>query len=201
MKRILTIAAFLFLCCSLLCAQTEESDQENPASIEESEESEVSYDFHVLKEGNSLINVNIALSIPIRPEQLKLGGILSIGYSYMITDLISAGGELSFSYNSTIGNNVLYFIPFLGSVGFHPTFGNFELSLSLLLGGVLENYLDRSYFGLAVKPEVGLYYKLFSEWTVGASAGLFILPQWYGDSSKNYTSLIPEARIGVKYIF
>ena len=201
MKRLLTIAAFLLLCCSLLCAQTNEAEQEIPASTEESEESEVSFNFHVLKKDDNYINLNIALSIPARPTQLNIGGGVAIGYKHMISDLISVGGEASFSYNSTIGNNILYFIPLLAQVGIHPTFKNFEFAFTLGLGGAIENYLDRSYFGLAVKPEVEVFYKMFTEWSLGLTAGLYVLPQWYRDSSKNYTSLIPDIRIGAKYLF
>lgn len=201
MKRILTTAALLFLCCSFLCAQTENTEQESPSNIEESEESEVTFDFHVLKKDDGYINLNIALSIPARPSQLKIGGDVSIGYSYMITDIFSVGGEASFCYNSTIGNNVLYFIPILAQAGYHPTFGSFEIDLSLGVGFAFENYLDRSYFGFAFKPSAGVYYKFFSDWSVGLSASLFVLPQWYSDSSKNYTGLVPDIRLGVKYIF
>ena len=199
MKRILSIAALLLLACTFLFAQEESTTQDNPLNTEESE---VTFEFHALKQGDSYLNLNLALSLPLRPvPQLKIGGEVAINFTYMLTDSISLGGEACFSYNSTIGNNVLYFIPLLATVGYHPTFGNFEFSASLSLGGAFENYLDRSYFGLAVKPEVGVYYRFFPDWSIGISAGLFVLPQWYRDSSKNYTSVITDIRLGAKYLF
>ncbi|MCR4714931.1 MAG: hypothetical protein K5751_11220 [Treponemataceae bacterium] len=202
MKRILSITVLLLLACTFIFAQEETLPQDNSVAIDESNESEVTFDFHVLKKGDTLLNLNLALSLPIRPTpQLKIGGELSIGFAYMLTDMISVGSEASFSYNSTIGNNILYFIPILATVGFHPTIGNFEISAKLSLGGAFENYLDRSYFGLTIKPEVGVYYKFFADWLIGVSGGLFILPQWYRDSSKNYTSLITDIKIGAKYLF
>ncbi len=202
MKRILSIAALLLLTCTLLFAQDNTITQDNSITTDESEESEVTFDYRVLRQGDGYLNLNLALSLPILPSpQLKVGGAVAISYTYMLFDKLSFGGEACFSYNSTIGNNVLYFIPLLATVGYHPTFGNFEVSASLSLGGAFENYLDRSYFGLVVKPEVGVYYKFFSDWSIGLTAGLFILPQWYKDTSKNYTGLITDIRLGAKYIF
>ena len=198
MKRIFSVAALFLLSCSLLFAQTDV--QETP-STEESEESEVTFKYQVIKKGDNFIQLNLALSIPARPQQLSVGGEVAIGYTYMMTDHISLGGEACFSYNSTIGKNVLYFIPLLVTGGYHMTFGDLEVVGSISLGGAFENYLDRSYFGLAIKPEVSVFYKFFSEWSIGLSAGLFILPEWYRDSSKNYTSLIPDIRLGAKYYF
>ena len=200
MKRFFLIAALLFLGCSILFAQTDGDGFDSPASGD-SESSEVTFNYHVLKKDDNLIRLNLSLSFPVRPKTLNIGGEVSIGFSHMITDFISLGGEACFSYNSTIGKNVLYFIPLLFSAGFHPTFGNLELSVMLFLGGAFENYLDRSYFGLAIKPEVGVYYKFFSDWLIGLSAGLFVLPEWHSDSSKDYISLIPEVRLGAKYTF
>ncbi len=202
MKRTLSIAALLLLACTLLFAQEGTITTDESITTEESEEPEVTFDYHVLQQGDGYINLNLALSLPIRPiPNLKIGGGVAIGYTYMMLDTLSVGGEACFSYNATIGNNVLYFIPILATDGYHPTFGNVELSASLSLGGAFENYLDRSYFGLAIKPEIGAYYKFFPEWSIGITAGLYILPQWYRDTSKNYTALITDIRIGAKYIF
>ena len=199
MKRILSIAALLFLGCSLLFAQADDAG-EIPTD-EGSEESEVTFDYRLLKAKDNFVQLNLGLSIPARPEQLEVGGEVSIGYTYMLTDHISLGGEACFSYNSTIGKNVLYFIPLLFTGGYHFAIGDFELIGSVSLGGAFENYLDRSYFGLVAKPEIGVYYKFFTEWSIGLSAGLFVLPEWYRDSSKNYTCLVPDIRLGAKYIF
>ena len=200
MKRFFSMAALFLLGCSLLFAQADDAGQ-NVIGEGESEESEVTFDYHLLKQGDSFINLSLSLSVPVSPAQLNVGGGVSIGFKYMLTDNISLGGEASFLYNSTIGKNVLYFIPLLLNAGFHPVFGNLELSAVVSLGGAFENYLDRSYFGLVVKPEVGVFYKFFSDWLIGVSAGLYVLPEWHSDSSKNYTGLIPDIRLGAKYSF
>ena len=129
MKRTLSIAALLLLACTLLFAQEGTITTDESITTEESEESEVTFDYHVLQQGDGYINLNLALSLPIRPiPNLKIGGGVAIGYTYMMLDTLSVGGEACFSYNATIGNNVLYFIPILATVGYHPTFGNVELS-------------------------------------------------------------------------
>ena len=161
MKGIFSMAAIVLLGCSFLFAQADDAVQEAPA-VEESEESEVTFNYHVISQGDHFLHLNHSLSIPARRAQLNVGGGVSIGYTYMLTDNISLGGEASFSYNSTIGKNVLYFIPLVFKAGYHFAIDDLELGATLALGGAFENYLDRSYFGFVFKPEIQVFYKFFS---------------------------------------
>ena len=99
MKRLI-----LFMLCFTLCfsAFAQEIDSD--------------YVFRASQAGDQYAHVNLSLNIPNKPEQLKLGGSGSLGYHYFITDNITLGGNISFSYLSTIGENFFYFIPFISII-------------------------------------------------------------------------------------
>lgn len=197
MKRLTTIAVMLLACCSLLLAQAEDTDE-----TQEIQETESSFNYRIFRMGDNLLELNVALSLPAKANSgLKLGGSGTIAYDRLITDNISLGGEISFNYATTIGRNVFYFIPILFRTSWHYCLGNLELDATMGLGCCFENYLDRTYFGLAIEPQAGIFYKFFADWSAGVSGGLYILPQWYKDSSKNATGLVADIRVGVKHIF
>ncbi len=196
MKRIL----FYLLCClsasSLLFAQTEDSPQTGEVYVQDSV-------YQMNQKGDHQIKIELALQIPFRPsiEQLKLGGGGSLGYMYFLTDWLLLGGDISFSYAPTIGSNQLTFIPILFKIAAQPTVWRFEFPISIGIGGVFQNYLDRFYFGLAVKPSVGAFFRINPSWSVGLHTGLYIMPQWYTHPQYNYTALIMDAGLSARYHF
>ena len=184
MKRFLLILLCLATC---LCCFAQEIDSD--------------YVFRASKAGDQYAKVNLSLNIPNKPAQLNFGGAGTLGYHYYVTDGLTLGGDIGFNYLTTVGENVFYFIPFLFKVGYQFNTKKIEVPLYLGFGGAVQNYIDRSYFGLAIKPEVGLYIRTSSEWSFGILGGLYILPQIYKDSKYNYTGFISDISLGVRYHF
>ena len=197
MKRNIIFIAFLFAIFSVsLFAQ--DAIKENP--VIEVEDTEPTYKMN--QAGEQYLGVKLDLNIPYRPlTKLKLGGSGSLGYHYYIFDNVTIGGNISFAYSTTIGNNVFYFVPFMFSVGYDFSVGNLEIPLNLEIGAAMQNYKDRTYFGLAVRPEVGFFYRYNHDWSIGVQTGLYILPQWYKNSEYNYTGLIHDVGLSARYHF
>ncbi len=197
MKRNIVFIAFLFVIFSVpLFAQ--EANEENPVIV--TEDNEPTYMMN--QAGEKYLGIKLDLNIPYRPfGNLKLGGSGSLGYHQFIFDNVSLGGNVSFAYATTIGGNVFYFVPFMLSAGYQFSLGRFEVPVNLEIGGAIQNYNERTYFGLAVRPEVGLFYRYHTDWSIGVQTGLYILPQWYSNPEYNYTGIIHDVGLSIRYHF
>ncbi len=118
-----------------------------------------------------------------------------------ITDSIMLGGEVGFAYNTTLGSNIFYAVPVLFKVTYQFTSKKLEIPVSLGIGGSFQNYVDRTYFGFTIKPEVGVFYRQSPDWSFGVHTGLFIMPQWYKNSENNYFGIIQDIGLAVRYHF
>jgi hypothetical protein len=52
-----------------------------------------------------------------------------------------------------------------------------------------------------VKPEIGLYYRVSSDWSFGVLGGVYIMPQSFKDKKYNYVGIISDISVGVRYHF
>lgn len=218
MKRITALIAVLSLTMTVLMAQTVDLNDldfktlDNPGDTytifettseetitEESEEEGFVYAPN--QKGDQFVRLNLALEVPVRPKQLSLGGTGTLSYGMFLSEDFSLSGKVSFAYSTTVGSNVFYFIPVTLCAQYQMMIRNLEIPLSIEIGGAIQSYIDRLYFGLVVKPEAGFFYRIAPDWSVGTYAGLYIMPQWYKDSANNYTGVISDIGLSVRYHF
>lgn len=201
MKRFISILCFFLLALTLLTAQ---ETADTPADGEESQqtiESQNEIVYTANQKGDSLININLMVNLPIAPKKLNVGGSGQLGYSYFLTDAFNIGGSIAFGFSITEGSNMFLFVPILFRATYQFQVKKFEFPLSLNIGGCFENYLERTYFGLDIKPEVGAYFRYSPEWSFGIFSGLHVLPQWYKESKYDYVGLICDIGASVRYHF
>lgn len=189
MKRFIAILAVLCLITTAVTAQTSE-ESETPDFVYEPNQ-----------QGDQFVRLNLALELPVYPTQLRLGGTGTLSYGMFLTENFNLSAKVSFAYTTTIGSNMFYFIPFTFCAQYQMLFKNFEIPVSLEIGGAIESYIDRLFFGLAIKPEGGIFYRVSPDWSIGMYAGLFVLPQWYEDSQYNYIGVISDMGVSVRYHF
>lgn len=191
MKRFLILLCLCIFSITMVFAQTE------------TENTEEDFVYKMNQKGDQHIHLDLNLDIPYKPDisHLKLGGEGTLGYNRLITDSIMLGGEVSFAYNTTIGDNIFYAVPLLFKVTYQFTSKKLEIPLSLGIGGSFQNYVDRTYFGLTIKPEIGVFYRQSPDWSFGVRTGLFIMPQWYKNSENNYLGIIQDIGLAVRYHF
>lgn len=200
MKRIsLLICAYLLLCAPFFAQESNEQENLQNSSTLNND----NYVYKINQIGDQFIQLGLTGNIPIKPalSQLLFGGSGSLGYQRFVLDNLSIGGNIKFAYNPTIGANVLYYVPIMANASYHFTNGKFEFPISLNIGGAFENYNDRSYFGIVVKPEASAYFRFSSDWSFGINSGVYIIPQWYDDTSDNYTGIITDIGLSVRYHF
>lgn len=187
--------AVLFSCIfATIFAQEEQTPAEN---IPETEEI-----LAINQKGDQYLRLAITLQIPVLPKKLfPVGGSGTLGYGYFFTSNFFVGGEISFSFNATDGSNILYVIPIMAKTGYQWNIGRFEIPVMVGLGGAFETYISRLYFGLAVRPETGAFFRITPDWSAGLLASVWILPQWYKNTDDNRVGIFPDVSITARYHF
>jgi hypothetical protein len=203
-----TIKRFLpaLLCAffaSAVFAQELPQDEQPPEEPRPPIENNDGFVYSSNQRGDQFIKINLMVDLPIKPdiEHLQVGGAGTISYMRFLNPWFLLGGDLSFGYNVTVGSNVFTFVPILFKGSYQFTYKKFEFPLTLGLGVAFENYLTRTYFGLAVKPEIGAYWRIVPEWSFGIHYGVYFLPQWYSNPANNYLGIIQDLGLSGRYHF
>ena len=171
-------------------------------------ETELTYE--PIRAGDQFIKIDLGVGKPlffVAPEgivgdtNMKLGGTATIGYSRFITSRVALGGEMSFSFNTTIGSNLYFYLPLTFKGTYEFVFNRVHLPLSLGAGFAFQTHNHNNYFGPIIKPELGCYYQFNPQWTIGLVTAWNCIPQWYDDSSYNRTGNILDIKAGIRYHF
>jgi hypothetical protein len=141
------------------------------------------------------------VDIPLHPatQQLKVGGSGTLGYMRFLNSNFAIGGDASFAYMTTLGKNIFTCIPLMIKAMYQFTFHKFEFPITLGIGGAFENYIEDSYFGIIIKPELGIFYRHSPDWSFGANIGWNMMPQWTKNSS--YFGVIMDIGVTARYHF
>ena len=215
MKRILPIlslmASIAFFSPLALHAQDVYEDDQK---LQEKHEKEriVRYDkAQYNHEGDQFLKVGLDFSIPMRPlnpfddGHMKIGGLGMLGYHVFITPIFSAGADVIFGFNTTIGDNIFNYIPIVITASYHPTLGKFEFPVTLGIGCAWETYNNNTYWpGLLIRPEAGIHYRIADSWSLGLDASYNFMPQFckfWGTGEKNIWMQFFNAGITARYFF
>jgi len=200
MKRLITTIVLAVAGLSLAFAQVAET----PAKPESN------FQYEPIRKGDQFIRMGLGPAFSLfnlTPDgietdtNMKIGGTGTVGYSRFINTKIALGGEIAFSFNPTLGENLYFYLPLTFKATYAFVFNRIQVPVSLSTGFAFQTYNDTSYFGPILKPEAGAYFQYSPEWSFGASLGWNIIPQWYKDGADNRTGNILESVIGVRYHF
>ncbi|MDR3283776.1 MAG: hypothetical protein LBS97_01190 [Treponema sp.] len=166
-------------------------------------ETDPEYVFRANQRGDQFLRISLLVDLPALPAMNKLfvGGEILGGYMRFLSSSIAIGGDISFGFNGTVGSNSLILVPMVFKFMYQPVAGKFEFPFILGVGGIFETYLDRTYFGPVFKPEAGVFFRITADWSIGLTGGCLIMPQWYKDTSYNYTGIIPDVGLAARYHF
>lgn len=159
--------------------------------------------YRMNQKGDQFIKIGLMVNVPFKPgiPQLKVGGSGTLGYARFMNSYLAVGGDASFAYMTTIGENIFTFIPLMAKIMYQPTLNKFEFPLAFGIGGAFQNYGGSTYFGLVIKPEVGVFYRYSADWSFGANAGLYVMPQWCKNPEYNRTGLVMDIALTARYHF
>jgi len=203
MKRLIITLVLAMAGLSLASAQTPETPA-SPAAPE------TSVKYEPIRKGDQFIRVGVGLGVPLfnftpdgieNKPNLKLGGTATLGYSRFITSRIALGGDMSFSFNSTIGSNLYFYLPLTFKGTYVFVADRFHFPVSLGAGFALQTYSGATYFGPIVKPEIAAYFQYSQNWSFGPSLGWNMVSQIYKDGANNRVGNILDITASVRYHF
>ncbi len=214
MKRILLIVLFMLCLFSYCFSQTEsyvlqsdsyetqsESYEPQLEPMSDSSSSDSFTEAEINQKGDQTINIGLAADYAMYPRKLGWGGSATLGYNRNLSSTLAVGASMDFNYFRTTGSNIYYMVPIMAKGIFQIAFGRFEIPISVSVGGALESYLDKVYFGPIAKPEIGLFYRYSADWSLGITAGATVTPQIYKDTSQNRTGTAAYAGLTLRYHF
>jgi hypothetical protein len=199
MKHFLIGICLFFLCLPIFSQEDRQPPEDQMPKIETDPE----YVFRANQRGDQFLRISLLVDLPALPAMNKLfvGGEILGGYMRFLSSSIAIGGDISFGFNGTVGSNSLILVPMVFKFMYQPVAGKFEFPFILGVGGIFETYLDRTYFGPVFKPEAGVFFRITADWSIGLTGGCLIMPQWYKDTSYNYTGIIPDVGLAARYHF
>ena len=217
MKRILLITLFMLCLFSYCFSQTESYESRSESYVTQSESYEPQLESYepkldssfsdslteveINQKGDQTINIGLAADYAMYPRKLGWGGSATLGYNRNLSSTLAVGASMDFNYFRTTGSNIYYMVPIMAKGIFQIAFGRFEIPISVSVGGALESYLDKVYFGPIAKPEIGLFYRYSADWSLGITAGATVTPQIYKDTSQNRTGTAAYAGLTLRYHF
>jgi len=131
---------------------------------------------------------------------LSVGGTGTLAFNYFMNSNIFLGGELSGMFCGTRAKNMLYIIPFGFRIGYQFVFHSFEFPLSLMIGAAPQRYLEKSYFGLILKPGASVFWRFNTDWSFGLNGIWWFLPQWPKGGNDAYGNFM-EITLSARYHF
>jgi hypothetical protein len=184
-----------------LFAQEEEPDPIEPEWIDivSSPYAEGDRNF-VITLGILFPTVFVGKEIENNNHGLSIGGTGSLAFNYFWTPNIFLGGEIGGSFSGTRARNMLYIIPFGGRIGYHFLYQRFEFPVTLMVGGAVQRYLERGYFGFIIKPGASVFWRYNPEWSFGFNAAWWFIPQWPTSGQDVYGNFL-ELTLSARYHF
>lgn len=193
MKRLLTILIALLVFSGTAFAQ-EEGDFYDDGYIYEQNGA-----------GDQFVKADLFANFPLNFKgKLYVGGGFSIGYYRFLNSWLAVGGEVSPTYNVSIGKKSLITVPITFGAIFQPTIGKFEFPLGVSLGIASSTFENTTtYFpSFTAKAYVGAFYRINDSWSAGISSSFLWIPQIFANKPKyNHHGLFLTAGLAMRYHF
>ncbi|GHT48270.1 hypothetical protein FACS1894102_0920 [Spirochaetia bacterium] len=161
--------------------------------------------------GDQMFWINLGMLIPLfitdrngdlLKDNINLGGVGSLKYSYFLGRHLFLGAELQGSFSSTIAENYYYSIPVTVHAGYQFVVGRFEFPLSVSFGGATQSYdSTNQLYGMIIKGEGSAFFRAFPEWSFGINAAWWILPQITKEPEYDATGHFLEITVAARYHF
>jgi hypothetical protein len=173
-----------------LAAQDSEEDEDN--GDDEGVELPIDSDWpenppELYSRGDKIFGISLGPLFPlfftgdsgILPNNVGIGGTLSLSYTYFLNSHLFFGGELGGMFASTKGKNNLFIVPMGFRLGYQFILRRFEFPLSVMIGVAPQKYMtDEGYFGFFAKPSASVFWRFNPDWSFGLNAAWWWVPQW-----------------------
>ena len=136
-----------------------------------------------------------------------VGGSGSLSYNFFFNANFFVGGEIGFTFNATLQNHMVYFIPIGLRTGWQFVIRRLEIPLYTVFGIAPINYNTLSYTGIFLRGGAGIYYRFTPDWSFGLNTDWNWYPQRpldddrKPDRAKNVDANILGLTISARYHF
>lgn len=188
-----------------LSAQEENID-EGDGSSPSIESDWSAFDVPSYQLGDQMIGLGFGLIFPTLfvgndgnlENKVNMGGVLYFSYDFFFHPNMAAGIEANFSFSSTIRENMLFQVPFGLRFTYQFAFHPIEIPISVTVGAAPHQYQDDNYFGLFVKPSLGVFWRMNADWSFGLNGTWWWMPEWTSNPAEtvygNFATLTLSAR-------
>ena len=210
------VLIFLLLVCFtfMLFSQEQEEEEEDPIVQPERD-----YSYLRPVSGDQTIIISAGTIFPaffvyndsdIDPQKHNfnpVGGNLYLAYNYFLTPNFFVGGEVSFIFIQTLGENFVYLVPLGARAGYQINVWRLEFPLSISVGMAWHRYLDLGYYGMYMKAGASAYFRFNEDWSFGLNTALGWYPEWTQnkkeniDNKKNVDGFMVDLTLSVRYHF
>ena len=155
----------------------------------------ITFDAAVYTRGDRIFNIGIGVFFPLffyfadpitdgtqRGDNLSIGGTGTLAFNFFLNSNVFVGGELSGMFAPTRERNMLIMVPFGVRLGYQFLLYRFEFPVSLMVGAANQMLRDHRYFGPVAKPSAGAFWRFSQDWSFGANATWWFVPQRGFDS-------------------
>lgn len=108
---------------------------------------------------------------------LDIGGYGSISYQVFNSPKTAVGGEIGYNFNFSAENVLFTAIPFYAKYSLFPVQGQFDIPLSVGIGGAYAKYNDAALMTFYANVEIGFTWFPGDNWGFGLSSGLWVIPE------------------------
>ena len=199
MKRFISILSVILLLSAAVFADEYYDDDE---------EYDDGYVYEQNGAGDQFIKIDLGASFPLNfGQQLKVGGLVSIGYYRFLTQYVALGGDVIVGYNLSIGKKPLVTVPITFGAMYQPYIGKFEFPLMLNIGFATMSCQSMAYFpAFSAKFTGGAYYRYSESWSFGLSTTTYWIPQffWLDENTRGHDpdhGVFTSACLSVRYHF
>jgi len=144
------------------------------------------------------IDESLFLYFPVTNEFLTgentktdLGGYGSISYSSFFTPSLSLGGELGYSFNYSIEQNLLTTVPLLARLNYYMVqTGKFDLVAGLGLGISFTRYDENLFVTPQMELSITPSYFITENWGIGIETTFSSSIEFYGANSEKHDDTV-----------
>ncbi len=136
--------------------------------------------------GDQILSINLGLFIPlfysgagVQDANLTLGGTGHLRWSSFLSNNWSVGGEFGGMFAFTPNRNTLFMIPVAARTTYYVRSYPFEFPLSIAAGLNFSRFEENFKTDVILMPGAGFYWNYNSEWSFGADARYWWVPQIY----------------------
>ncbi len=199
MKRFISIlSAILFLSAAVFAEDYyDDGDEYNDGYVYEQNGA-----------GDQFLKIDLAANFPLNfGSQLKVGGLVSVGYYQFLNQYFAIGGDVLVTYNISVGKKPLFMVPITVGAMFQPYIGKFEFPMMLNIGIATISCQSMTYFpAFTAKFTAGAYFRYSETWSFGITSTTYWIPQWFlmdsatrGHAANN--GFFTSAGLSVRYHF